>query len=356
MLIQPLEITLHLTPTARFDVIDVAEGIRKTYGDLHGRYGKTICCSFHTTAGYLDQGVCAKFNYSIQNLNQFIGTFQRLFPPNAGYYHDQMEMREELDESQKEREPINGDSHLTFMGAGLKNCVTYVNADKCPVYFIDLDGVYRGQPRKRRTTILAYNKEQKAYQGSFLLPMGSDYPINSFNLKDPRYGLFNHLNELLQRQGIEKGLIDIRLADAERHAGLTVNEYETLLMRNDLPDAMRDPLRYLIRRGKSLLQNPRSIPGKTKGYAIYDLIHLYNVLMNNLQMGRSVVDKALSFLSSPASRIFRLKRNIQLLVSNSAETGPERIVQGTYQSPILLQYQMADRDSRSLQITLWNLE
>jgi hypothetical protein len=125
-------------------------------------------------------------------------------------------------------------------------------------------------------------------------------------------------------------------------------------MRNDLHDALSDPLRYIVRHGKKLLHNPASIPGKTRGYAIYDLIHLYNELMNSLIIGRSVIDRVFSYLSAPASRIFRLKRQINLLVSNSVETGPSRIVQGTYQSPILLQRRKADKDVRRLEITLWN--
>ncbi|MCZ6774865.1 MAG: hypothetical protein O7D34_00230 [Ignavibacteria bacterium] len=353
---QPLEITLDLTPKARFDIINVAAKINDQNGDLFNDYRKTICCSFHTTAGYLEQQLCAKLDYSEERLNQFIRIFQKLFPPNAGYFHDCLELRKELNESEREQESINADSHLTYMSAGLKNCVTYVNKPRTPIYFIDLDGINRHCYRNRRTTILAYNKEKIVYQGRFFIPAAKEHPINSFNLRDPRYGLFSHLTDLLDSHGIEKGRIDISLAPEERHAGLTVNEYETLLMRNDLHDAMRDPLRYLVRHGKKLLHNPASIPSKTRGYAIYDLIHLYNELMNSLVIGRSVIDRIFSYLTAPASRIFRLKREINLLISNNTETGPGRIVQGTYQSPILLQRRKADKDVRRLEITLWNFE
>ena len=37
---------------------------------------------------------------------------------------------------------------------------------------------------------------------------------------------------------------------------MTVNEYETLLMRNDLPQALSDPLRYVFQRGRRLLRHP----------------------------------------------------------------------------------------------------
>ena len=258
----------------------------------------------------------------------------------------------ELGGGEKEREPINADSHLTFMGAGLKNCVTYLNKPEQPVYFIELDGVYKEYRRQRRTTVLAYDEAEMIYRGRVAIPTSTQHQIESFNLKDPRFGLFEQLDEWLDVYGIEKGCIDIRLAPDEHHAGLTVNEYETLLMRNDLPQVLADPLRYMVERGKKLLRHPGSIPGKTRNYAAFDLIHLYNEFMDTVPLGRAVADKILSVLSTPASRILRLKRHITLLVSTSEETGPERIVQGTYQSPIMVQHHPANADVRYLDITL----
>jgi len=125
-----------------------------------------------------------------------------------------------------------------------------------------------------------------------------------------------------------------------------------LLMRNDLPQVLADPLRYMVQHGKKLLRNPGTIPGKTRGYAAYDLIHLYNELLDSVPVGRSVIDRIFSVLSTPASRILRLKRHISLLVSDREETGQGRIVQGTYQSPILMQHQPAAQGTRHLDITL----
>ena len=85
----------------------------------------------------------------------------------------------------------------------------------------------------------------------------------------------------------------------------------------------------------------------------YDLIHLYNEVMDNVQIGRSLIERGLSFLSGPASRLFRLKRYIHLFISGSGEAGPERIMQGIYQSPILIQHQQAETGVRWLEITLW---
>ena len=58
----------------------------------------------------------------------------------------------------------------------------------------------------------------------------------------------------------------------------------------------------------------------------------------------------------PAFYVFRLKRHVTLLGTSDEETGIGRIVQGTYQSPILLQHQRPDKDVRCLEITLRRFE
>ena len=349
---QPVEIELDLLPRKRFELIDVAQLVKEEIGDVFTQFRKSVFCSFHTTAGYLEQGACARLGYSRKQLDPFIRAIQQIFPPNAGYSHDQMELRQELSESEKECEPFNADSHLTFMGAGLKNCVTYLNRPDQPVYFIELDGVFKDQCRRRRTMVVAYDREAIVYRHRTAIPISSPRMIDSLNLKDPQYGLFEQIDEWLVKYGIEKGCVDLRLAPEERHVGLTVNEYETLLMRNDLTEVLHDPLRYMMRRGKNLLRNPGSIREKTRDYATYDLIHLYNQLMDTVPVGRAVIDRLLSALSSPASRILRLKRHVSLLVSNGATSGPGHIVQGTYQSPIMVQHCQADRGVRHLDIVI----
>ena len=348
---QPLELNLAINPRHRFEIIDVAGLVKTEVGDALNEFRKVVYCSMHTTAGYLEQGVCARLGHSRKQLDPFFRTIQKIFPKDAGYFHDRIHLRDELSASEKEREPINADSHLTFISAGLKNCVTYYHKPEQPVYFIELDGIYKEYRRQRQTAVLAYDAAPIVHRERLAIPMDDGHLIDSFNLKDPRHGLFTQLEEWLDRFGVDKGQFDIRLAPEEHHVGLTVNEYETLLIRNDLPEVLRDPLRYMVQRGKKLLRHPTTIPGKTLDYASFDLIHLYNEFMDVLPM-RSVVDRIVSVLSSPASRILRLKRHISLLVSSSEETGPERIVQGTYQSPILVQHQAAAGGVRYLDITL----
>jgi hypothetical protein len=54
----------------------------------------------------------------------------------------------------------------------------------------------------------------------------------------------------------------------------------------------------------------------------------------------------------PASRFLRVKRNVSLLVSDAEGDGKARIVQGTYQSPILIQWKRPDDQVRRLDVTI----
>jgi len=60
-------------------------------------------------------------------------------------------------------------------------------------------------------------------------------------------------------------------------------------------------------------------------------------------------------LAVPASRFFRMRRSVSLLVSERAD-GSHGIVEGTYQSPILVQWQRSPRPARVLHATLTRLE
>ena len=349
----PFETTLTLKPQARFDVIDVAAALKAHCGDIFSGYHKTLYCSLHTTAGYLDQRLCARLCNSRSHLERFFRAFQQVFPPDAGYYHDRLALRTELSEAQRQDEPLNGDAHLTFMGAGLQNCVTYINRPGTPpVYFIDLDGMYHNVQRSRYTRVLAYNHEVSVHTAHMTIPM-SHHAIDSVNLKDPRFGFFDQLDALVHRYEVHKGRVDIALGRKEQHAGLTVNEYENLLMQKDLVEVLKDPLRYMARKGKSFLSDPAAMPGKAKHYALYDLVHIFNELMSTLQVGQSVIERIVSrVFALPAVRFLGMKRTMSWLVSGSEAHGAGKLVQGTYQSPILVQWQQAPQRQRLLDITI----
>ena len=65
-------------------------------------------------------------------------------------------------------------------------------------------------------------------------------------------------------------------------------------------------------------------------------------------MVESVLSRAIAM---PASRFLRMKRSVSLLVSD--RQGPQgKIVEGTYQSPILVQWHRGNRQARVLDVTL----
>jgi thiamine phosphate synthase YjbQ (UPF0047 family) len=348
----PRDLALAITPRARFDLVDVADRLRMEWGDLLSGYRKTVYCSYHTTAGYLEQSLCARLQYSRERLAPFIRAFQRLFPHDADYRHDQLEQRMELTEEERLHEPRNADSHLTFIGSGLRNYVTYVNRADTPVYFIDLDGIHENGVRTRRTRVLAYDDEDVVTRKQITVPV-SRHPIDSVNLKDPRLGLWDQVLHWAESSGVAKGRVDIVLDPGERNTGLTVNEYETLLMRHDLVEVLRDPLRLLAQGGRHMWRDPMTIPSKTLGYAQYDLVQVFNELMDAFHASESAVEKILAgVIRVPASRFLRLKRQVSFLVSDGVGTGRSRVVQGTYQSPILVQWQRADQQVRRLDVTI----
>ena len=140
---RPSEIQLTLVPRNRFQAIDVAARVAEEFFGLHQQ---ALFCSLHTTAGYLCQSLTTRSKNNHDLLSQFFRAFHSLFPQGAEYWHDRMELRTELSADQKILEPHNGDSHLTFMGAGMSNCVTYRTDPRKPVYFIELDGTHGELP------------------------------------------------------------------------------------------------------------------------------------------------------------------------------------------------------------------
>lgn len=347
-----MELTLELKPRARLDLIDVNELVRRQSPRLLSRHDRVLYCSYHTTAGYFDQRLCGRLRYDRSLLEQFVEQFQKLFPPRADYRHDCLELRSELTEAQRRDEPLNADSHLTFMGSGLANCVTYATSPSMPAFFVDLDGVNEGGVcRHRRTTVVGFDREERLARFRFSVPLSS-HPIDSVNLRDPKLGLFEELHQLVQEYSVEQGRIDIRLASPERQAALTVNEYETLLMKHDLAEVLANPFRFMAEKGFHILADPRAVPHKAKDYAKYDLVRFVNEFLDALGLSESVVERVVDrFLRFPASRYLRMKRRLSLLASVSAGG----IVKGTYQSPVLVQWRRSGQERRLLEVTLVRL-
>jgi thiamine phosphate synthase YjbQ (UPF0047 family) len=348
---KPADVTLEIAPRARFDVVDLRSAFVSEHRALAG-YPHCLYWSFHTTAGFLDRSIAARLKG--QHIPGYVAALRTIFPEGAGYEHDRLERRHDLDAAQRAVEPRNADSHLAFMAGGLRTCVTYPNRDGEPVYFVDLDGITQGRPRRRRTRLIGFTRERVIRRMRLEIPV-STHAIDSVNLKDPRLGIYDQLVSFVKEAGLGTGRLRISLDPTERHSALTVNEYETLLMKHDLAEVLRNPLRFVAEKSRHALANPRAVPAKTLGYAKYDLVRVLNKGLDTLGLRGSFVERVMArTLAVPANRFFRMRRSVSLLVS--AERGTSDIVEGLYQSPILVQWQRAPRQARVADVALTEIE
>ena len=348
---QPLDLTLEVVPKARFDVVELRSHFAAEH-EAFAAYPHCLYWSSHTTAGFLDRSLTARLSPAA--VPSYLETFRTLFPEGAGYQHDRLERRGDLDASQREVEPRNADSHLAFIAGGLRPCVTHPNRRGESVFFVDLDGVVEGRPRRRLTRLIGFHAENTVRTTRIEVPVSS-HPIDSVNLKDPRLGVYQQLSDFVARSGIRKGRLRIVLDPSERHSALTINEYETLLMQHDLAEVLRNPLRFFAEKSRHALANPRAVPAKTLGYAKYDFVRVLNKSLDTLGMRGSIVEKLLArTLAVPAARFFRMRRSVSLLISDRSD-GTNGLIEGTYQSPILVQWDRAPREARLLDVTLTEL-
>ena len=119
----------------------------------------------------------------------------------------------------------------------------------------------------------------------------SDHPVDSVNLKDPKLGIYEQIVALVKAQGVTSGRVRLELAGGERQAGLTVNEYETLLMRHDLADVLRNPFRFAAEKGRHMWAHPRSIPAKALDYAKYDMVRALNQMLDITGLRASLLER-----------------------------------------------------------------
>ncbi len=349
----PLDLTLELAPRARFDVVELRSLLTAEHRDALAPYPTCLYWSAHTTAGFLDRSLISRLGPA--RLPTYVDALRRIFPEGAGYQHDRMERRQDLDAAQRAVEPRNADSHLAFIAGGLRPCVTHPNRPGETVYFVELDGINDGRPRRRLTRVIGFRHEAIVARTRLDVPM-SRHPIESVNLKDPRLGIYDRLADFVARAGVGTGRLHLALDPGERHAALTVNEFETLLMKYDLAAVLREPLRFMAVQYRGLLANPRAVPGKALGYAQYDLVRVLNSGLDTLGLQGSIVEKVLArTLAVPAARFFRIGRSVHLLVAER-EDGRRGFVEGQYQSPILVQWQKSPRPARVLHATLTRLE
>lgn len=347
----PTELTLTVTPQARYDAIDLSRPIAERHGDVLERYPRVLYCSHHTTAGFLDQALARRLLDRGRGIDPFVDAFRTLFPQQAGYRHDRLDERTELTDDERRVEPPNADAHLTFIGSGLTSCVTYDTSVPAPPYLLDLDGVYQGRARVRTTSVIGYSGEEPVASFPVDIPV-SRHAIDSVNLNDRRLGLRERISETIRRSGCEVGRVDVSLAPSESAAAVTVNEYETLLMRHDLAEILRDPLRFMARQGRRMLQDPRAVPAKSLGYARYDAVQVMNQVFESLGLSESFLERLTArIMALPAYRLLRWRRSVSMPVS-SRFTGAPRMLQGRFQSPILIQWEPSETRHRRLEVTV----
>ena len=348
---QPLDLTLELVPKARFDVVELRSHFAAEH-EAFAQYPNCLYWSSHTTAGFLDRSLAARL--SPNGIPSYLEAFRTIFPEGAGYEHDRLERRDDLCPEQRAVEPRNADSHLAFIAGGLRPCVTHPNRPGESVFFVDLDGVVEGRPRRRLTRMIGFHNERVVGTTRIEVPV-SAHPIDSINLKDKRLGVYEQLSEFVTKSGIGRGRLRIMLDPSERHSALTINEFETLLMRHDLAEVLRNPLRFFAEKAGHAWANPRAVPAKTLGYAKYDFVRVLNKSLDTLGLRGSIVERLLArTLAVPAARFFRMRRSVSLLVSERPD-GTHGLIEGTYQSPILVQWASAPRQTRLLDVTLTEL-
>jgi hypothetical protein len=351
--LEPVDVTLEITPRTRFDVLELRSRFPSEHQDLLAPYRHCLYWSAHTTAGFLDRSLILRLTAA--HLPSYVGALRQIFPAGAGYAHDRLEQRGDLDVSQRAVEPRNADSHLAFMAGGLRPCVTHPNQAGETVCFLDLDGVCDGRWRRRQARVIGFNRERVVRRARVAVPVSS-HPIDSINLKDPKLGIHAHLCAMVADAGVARGRVRIALDPFERHAALTVNEFETLLMKHDLAAVLRNPLRFMAEGYRHALADPLAVPGKALGYAQHDLVRVLNSGLDSLGLQGSIVERAVvRALAAPAARFFRMQRAISLLVGRTVG-GRCSLVEGAYQSPILVQWRESQTRTRQLDVTVTELE
>ena len=87
-----------------------------------------------------------------------------------------------------------------------------------------------------------------------------------------------------------------------------------------------------------------------------DFVRVLNKSLDTLGLRGSIVERLLArTLAVPAARFFRMRRSVSLLISERPD-GTHGLIEGTYQSPILVQWDRAPRETRVLDVTLSELQ
>ena len=305
--------TVRLRPTRRTAMLPVREAVRQSCPAVL-QQPQVAYCAHHTTAGFLDASARSQMGSKAEAVRPFVAAYRALFPHGAGYQHDQMHLRTELPPEQRRCEPRNADAHLAYMGAGLVACTCTTPQEALAL--VDLDGVNRetGRQRTRRVTAVGFASMHDVASFTVNVP-APPRAVGAVSLRDPRLGLMVRIQAVLSRHAVSWGCVELALEGAEPEAAepeaaLVVNEYETQLMRHDVARMLRAP-RYF----QTAAQVAAAASPNTDFYGTQAPV-------------------STPAMPKPAPEL-RMHPAIRLLVQ-PADNGTSRLVQGRYQSPILL--------------------
>jgi hypothetical protein len=127
------------------------------------------------------------------------------------------------------------------------------------------------------------------------------------------------------------------------------------MMRYDLVEGLKHPLRFAGQRVRHMMDDPLSIPTKTINYAKYDLPRLLNSLVEALHWDHSVFERVIAKAMAVPARRLLWSRRVTFLAAHDDVLDRPRLVCGQDQSPILVQWQPADGGSRPVDITIVGL-
>jgi len=327
---------LDLRPHLRNEVTDLGPLLKDAVarGALP-RTRRYLCISHHTTAGFPDRQLRLRIGSDAKGLDGFLEALRDIFPPEAGYEHDELQRRTELSEAQRAREPLNADAHLAFIGGGFTNCVFHSAGSGEPLWFVDFDGTYQTRGgetirRQRRVTILALDEEVVGARLQFEVPVPEG--AAALPLSRPELGILRAVERALEEMEISIGRLHFHLEDPHAGAGITVNEAEALLIQRDLVDVLTSPLRFAAGGNRGDAEEESSREAGARGLA-----RALEALGFSPERRERLLSRA---LSSASPRVLRIRGDASLGVApapGDLPGGPGRILLGRYQSPILLQ-------------------
>ena len=306
-------VTICLRPPRRHAVLPVRTAVRRACPAVL-QQPQVAYSAHHTTAGFLDAEVRAQIGPSEAAIRQFLAPYHMFFPYGADYQHDQMHLRTELRPEQRRCEPRNADAHLAYIGAGLVACLQTVPTE--PLALVDMDGVNKetGRHRTRRVTAVGFTEARTVAEFDVTVPAPSR-TVGATSLRDPRLGLIARIHAVLAEHAVHFGCVQLALTDDPDDAALVVNEYEKQLMRYDMTQVLRAP-RYF--------QSTEQVPVPAS----------------------AMVENPGTRAPATEEPALRLQGTVRLLVRPPADNGTSRLVQGRYQSPIVLHRTPRERTIR----------